>query len=311
MTDSEIRQRIIQAAGPIFAKKGFDGATVREICRKAGVNVAAVNYYFGSKENLYRETVAAAHPVKFTQAPTYPSWPPGTPPERKLRDFIATMLERVLQLDPHSWQDELLLREVLSPTPICQSMIRHHFRAGMEHLRAICAELLPRDIPEEVLLRTMLSIVAQCVYYRTARKVLMVVFGAEKFREVFAIDKLVEHITGFSLAALGRGRPVGEWPRDDQCLSHTEPDGARPPETRQPVLIADRTGVEESCELLSAQKGQLTFPGDSRPANEGVNTRRGKRTQGRKNARRSSTPRVGGSGVEPAFLAQHGTAAAK
>lgn len=206
-----MRQRIIRAAGPIFAQKGFQGATVREICRKAGVNVAAVNYYFGSKENLYRETVAAAHPVKFMQSPMQPPWSPDASPAEKLRMFIATMLERILQLDPHSWQEELLLREVLNPTPICQSMIRHHFRAGMEMLRSICQELLPPDVPEDVLLRTMLSIVAQCVYYRTARKVLMVVLGAERFCELFSIEHLVEHITGFSLAALGVGPPVREW----------------------------------------------------------------------------------------------------
>ncbi len=211
MTDSEIRQRIIRAAGPIFARKGFQAATVREICRKAGVNVAAVNYYFGSKENLYRETVASAHPVKFTQSPFYPSWTPDTAPAEKLRSFVATMVERVLQLDPHSWQEELLLREVLNPTPVCQSMIRHHFRAGMEVLRSICQELLPPQIPEDLLLRTMLSIVAQCVYYRTARKVLIVVLGAEKFRELCSVDKLVDHITRFSLAALGAGPPIGSW----------------------------------------------------------------------------------------------------
>ncbi|MCS7239498.1 MAG: CerR family C-terminal domain-containing protein [Thermoguttaceae bacterium] len=253
MTESEVRQKIIQAAGPIFAKKGFDGATVREICRRAGVNVAAVNYYFGSKENLYRETVAAAHPAKFTQTPRYPSWPPGTPPEKKLQDFIATMLERVLQLDPHSWQDELLLREVLNPTPMCQSMIRHHFRAAMEHLRAICAELLPRDISEEDLLRTMLSIVAQCVYYRTARKVLMVVFGAEKFREVFAIDKLVRHITGFSLAALGVGPPVREWGGAGQSARSTSEVVCQGPRLPSAVLSSGPLSGEEVCSGLSTE----------------------------------------------------------
>jgi AcrR family transcriptional regulator len=208
MTGSDIRQRIIQAAGPIFAQKGFDGTTIREICRKAGVNVAAVNYHFGGKAELYRETVTAAHPVKFTQKPAQLSWPPGTPPQQKLRDFIRTMLERVLQIDPNSWQEELLLREVLNPTPVCHPMIRRYFQTGMELLGGICRELFSTEVPEDVLLRTMLSIVAQCVYYRTARKVLELVLGPQRFRRIADLEALVDHITRFSLAALGHAPPL-------------------------------------------------------------------------------------------------------
>ena len=51
------RERIIRAATPLFAEKGLDGVTVREICRAAQVNGALVNYHFRSKEGLYRECV--------------------------------------------------------------------------------------------------------------------------------------------------------------------------------------------------------------------------------------------------------------
>ena len=54
------RRRLLETAGQIFAEKGFDGATVREICRRAGVNIAAVNYYFRDKEQLYIEAVKSA-----------------------------------------------------------------------------------------------------------------------------------------------------------------------------------------------------------------------------------------------------------
>jgi len=51
------RERIIRAATPLFAEKGLDGVTVREVCRKAKVNGALVNYHFRSKAGLYRECV--------------------------------------------------------------------------------------------------------------------------------------------------------------------------------------------------------------------------------------------------------------
>lgn len=47
--------RIQDAATELFAEHGFEGASVRDIARKAGVTVGSINYYFGSKDSLYQE----------------------------------------------------------------------------------------------------------------------------------------------------------------------------------------------------------------------------------------------------------------
>ena len=57
------------AAGEIFAERGFDGTTVRDICQRAGANIAAVNYYFGDKQRLYVEAVVQAHRWRMEQFP--------------------------------------------------------------------------------------------------------------------------------------------------------------------------------------------------------------------------------------------------
>ena len=64
------------AAGEIFAERGFDGTTVRDICQRAGANIAAVNYYFGDKQRLYVEAVVQAHRWRMEQAPL-PDWADG------------------------------------------------------------------------------------------------------------------------------------------------------------------------------------------------------------------------------------------
>jgi AcrR family transcriptional regulator len=51
-TETETYQKIIESAEEIFAVKGYDGASIREITASAGVNLAAIHYHFGSKEKL-------------------------------------------------------------------------------------------------------------------------------------------------------------------------------------------------------------------------------------------------------------------
>jgi AcrR family transcriptional regulator len=114
-TGDDPRDRILAAAGREFAERGFEAATVRDICLAAGVNVAAVNYYFGEKRRLYIESVKHAHRERERQVPE-PRWEPGTPPERKLRDFVGNLLERMLGFGQPDWQVRLMLRELLHPT---------------------------------------------------------------------------------------------------------------------------------------------------------------------------------------------------
>ena len=57
----DARQRLLDAAIVVFANKGFEAASIREICSLAGVNIAGVNYYFRDKEKLYIEAAKHSH----------------------------------------------------------------------------------------------------------------------------------------------------------------------------------------------------------------------------------------------------------
>lgn len=55
-----IKRDLIVAAGELFADKGVEGTSVRAIAKRCGANIAAINYHFGSKENLYTEVLRYA-----------------------------------------------------------------------------------------------------------------------------------------------------------------------------------------------------------------------------------------------------------
>ena len=51
------KDQIIDKAIKLFGEKGFDNTTIRELCQEAGINIAMINYYFGSKEKLFEAMV--------------------------------------------------------------------------------------------------------------------------------------------------------------------------------------------------------------------------------------------------------------
>jgi AcrR family transcriptional regulator len=191
----------MEAAGKIFAENGYHATTVREIVQRAGLNIAAVNYYFGDKERLYVEAVRQAGRGCAERVPM-PEWSPATPAAVKLRDFIHTFLSRVAVDHEPTWHGRLIMRELTQPTAACVAFVEEFVRRNFEILMAILGELLPADAPEVKRNMTAFSIIGQCLHYRFTRPVLRLLLGDEF--KTYDVDRLTNHITEFSLAALGR-----------------------------------------------------------------------------------------------------------
>jgi AcrR family transcriptional regulator len=206
MARDDARNRIIDAAGPIFADKGFENATVREICQQAGVNLAAVNYYFGDKERLYVETIKRAHQPD-GELEGLLEWPPGTPPGTKVREFIRAMLTRMLS--PRApWHRQLMMREILNPTFACRELVRVYIRARFGQLLEILKEILPPDVPAYKCHQIAFSIVGQAMHYHVAGEIVTVLVGEDQRAKHYQIEQLAEHIAQFSLAAMGLAPPL-------------------------------------------------------------------------------------------------------
>jgi TetR/AcrR family transcriptional regulator, regulator of cefoperazone and chloramphenicol sensitivity len=194
------REKIVDSAGRVFAEQGYKSATVRQICQAAEVNVAAINYYFGDKQQLYLETVKQAHRRLSDQFPM-PPWPAGTLPETKLHGFVRAMLTRMIGGKATPWQQRLMLREVLHPTSACRELVEEYFRPHLELLLSIVCEILPADTTVAKQRQVAYSIIGQCLFYRIAGDI-VAMMASEDEQEEASIEQLAEHISSFSLAAI-------------------------------------------------------------------------------------------------------------
>lgn len=204
----DTRQRLIDAAGTIFAEKGYEAASVRDICQQASANIAAVNYHFGDKRSLYVAAVRHAQSCADSDQPEI-VWPPGMPPTERLREYIRTMLERKLEGNKPVWHLEIMLREMAHPTEACAAVVEDYVRPMANGMRAILLDLLGEDFPDDQGKLIGFSIVGQVLFYYVHQPMIRLLIGEDEYQKL-TVKALAEHIANFSLAAMGLIPPLGQ-----------------------------------------------------------------------------------------------------
>ena len=207
---SATESRLLEAAGEIFAEVGYRAATVRQICEKAGANIAAVNYHFGDKEGLYMavlRSVPDAHAEKF---PANRGLRRGATAGQRLAAYIESLLNRVFDEGRPGWHTKIMAREMIEPTRALDTLVADVALPVHQELAAIVRELLGSKASDDAVRLCTLSILSQCVYYHHARSVLSRLYPEQEYGSQ-DIAQLADHITRFSQGALqhfaeGNGR---------------------------------------------------------------------------------------------------------
>jgi TetR/AcrR family transcriptional regulator, regulator of cefoperazone and chloramphenicol sensitivity len=199
--DPATRERLLRAGAFLFAERGYKAVTVREICRSARANVAAVNYHFQSKLGLYKEVVRRVADQMETSKTDLVPEDLRLSPEDRLRAYVRSFLGRLLANRSENWMDRILGREMTDPSPALDLIIERGIKPNAERLGALVAELLGRPFPDDVVWRCALSIQAQCLFYYTSRPVFSRMSRGLKFTPE-VIEGLASHIAEFSLAGI-------------------------------------------------------------------------------------------------------------
>jgi AcrR family transcriptional regulator len=198
--DRETRERLLRSAAQLFADRGFKKVTVREICRAARANVAAVNYHFGDKGGLYREVLQLATDTIRATSDAARAAGEGRAPEDRLRRYIQVSLSRVTESSSTSWIARLINREMSDPTPAFDTLVEQGVRPRIDDLSAIVAEMLDCPVADDRVLRCVASIHAQWMLF-VPNPIASRLRSKLQLRSE-SIDRVAEHISDFSLAGI-------------------------------------------------------------------------------------------------------------
>lgn len=198
--DVETRARLLSAASRLFAERGFARVTVRDICRRADANVAAVNYHFQGKTGLYREVLRSA--IQTMQGTTEAARRAGAgrPPEQQLEAFIAFFLQRVVE-GRNSWIHRLMMHELSDPTGALEMVVNGVLRPRTEYLSGIIAALIGTTADDPRVRRCLMSVQTQ-INALIMKNALVDRLGLGEPATPESVAAIADHITRFSLAGI-------------------------------------------------------------------------------------------------------------
>jgi AcrR family transcriptional regulator len=202
---AETRERVLAAASDLFATHGFHGTKMRDIAARAKVNLAAANYHFGSKEDLYldvlREQFARINEVLVERGAILRDGLDRDQLVRLLRERVAAMLELLLG-PPPGLHGTLMMREMLDPSEALPVIVDQFVAPHRDAMQEIVARLAP-ELEREAVERCVFSIVGQVFFYRTHLPVFLHLEGLQHI-SADLVRTAADHITAFSLGGMAQ-----------------------------------------------------------------------------------------------------------
>jgi AcrR family transcriptional regulator len=193
----DTREHIKEVARELFANQGYDGVSVRDIIRKADVNLGAITYHFGSKEDLYRELIVEMGHKLQGELEKLKSMKATS--SKKLEGYIRTFMELVLRNPTHA---RMTLREMAMGGKPFMEIMEPIAQANFSTLRSILdvgmrkKEFRRMDTPLAAF-----SIIAVCVHFINAQPMFLRFVGKLRNNDEF-IEKIINHTVQFVLGSL-------------------------------------------------------------------------------------------------------------
>jgi AcrR family transcriptional regulator len=194
--------QLIEIAGRVFAEQGFDGATGQDICRRAGVNSAAIVYHFGGMAGLHRAVLAEAQRRLVATETLAAAVRAERDPRRQLEAFLGLIVGALTSPVSQSWAGKLFSREWVTPSTVYGPAHDRTLAARWRMLKSIVGALTGRPANDPLVARGCISVMAPCA--------LLLLVNRRKLRRLMpqlhvsaaSAPQLTRHLVDFALAGL-------------------------------------------------------------------------------------------------------------
>jgi TetR/AcrR family transcriptional regulator, regulator of cefoperazone and chloramphenicol sensitivity len=222
--DLGARARLLDAAAEIFGTYNLEGATTRQLAERAGVNQAAIPYYFGGKEGLYLATVEhffSVHAPKVgsvvAQIETRLAATAIDPAEALdlLKKLLETMLELLLRQQTNRSFGRIIIREQMQPTKAFDLIYERVIRHVHETISALLAIVLDRKADDRSVILRAQMIVGQILIFLSGRETIrrrlnLTGYTEEEFAEIkAALHEQLDLLQPIGLALVAPKRSDG------------------------------------------------------------------------------------------------------
>ena len=194
------KEKLLTAACDVFVEKGFRDATVAEICKRAEANISAVNYYFNTKEALYKEAWRHSFAESIKAYPQDGGVSENAPPEERLRGQVKALIERIA--DENNRDFFISQMEFLNPTGLLDEVMKSAFIPLREKTLSVVRELLGPQATEQQVAFCETCIISMCFHPMLIQRVRKRIKGQNA---PVIIDDLVAfagHVMQFALAGI-------------------------------------------------------------------------------------------------------------
>ena len=198
------KERILCEAEALFAERGFYAVTVREITQAARCNLAAVNYHFGNKQNLYMEVFKCLWKPRAQRILARFESVLAAQKELTLQVIVQAVAEAFIK-GPLSDEErlrhsQLMIREMARPTEAFEMVIGDVIGPFHGKLAELIRPFMAPQMGKVALLLHIQSLISMVIHFNFARNPVMRVTGME-YDDAFK-DELVKHLVQFSLSGL-------------------------------------------------------------------------------------------------------------
>ncbi len=211
-------ERLIEAAGPLFAERPFDAVSTRELAAAAAVNLSAITYHFGGKERLYRAVIQRlvddleAHRravIALLRGGVERAAGDREQLARLAGDFVGYLIGFLLSSALPRWRMQLMLREITQPSAAFALIMGEHIDPLHDAVAELVAAAIGGAPGDEATRLLTQDVVGQCLSFGLGRSVVLWRLGWDDYTPG-RVAQVVRAVTPAVLAALGLPPPDGD-----------------------------------------------------------------------------------------------------